>query len=323
MKKKYLRNFPLLLSALLLLSCGVASGDMDDSPNGDNEGGEKGDDGGSGSDSEDTGDGLTPLVLDSLVLDDSYSSSDSEVKADYTIDFAEGAAESLEGKYSIDDDSIELSTGGSFLLKGDTNKRNITIASSIEDDVTIYLNGVKIVGEFSPIDFSSSKAKLTITSLEGSINYLEDSRSSDGDFDSKGAISSKKKLTLDGLGETKIKAGYKNGIKGSKSISILSGSYDILSYDDAIKTDSDITIGSEDELNLNIETEEGDGIKCEGSLKSEDDASQVSLVSGNINIKSKYDGIQVENYASLNISGRKLFIEAGGGYVDNTAKKRI
>jgi hypothetical protein len=100
----------------------------------------------------------------------------------------------------------------------------------------------------------------------------------------------------------------------------LSGSYDILSYDDAIKTDSDITIGSEDELNLNIETEEGDGIKCEGSLKSEDDASQVSLVSGNINIKSKYDGIQVENYASLNISGGRLSIEAGGGYVDSTAK---
>jgi hypothetical protein len=75
---------------------------------------------------------------------------------------------------------------------------------------------------------------------------------------------------------------------------MLSGSNDIFSYDDAIKTDSDITIGSDDELNLSIETEEGDCIKCEGELDPDEASSVVSILAGNINIKFKYHWIQVE-----------------------------
>lgn len=128
-------------------------------------------------------------------------------------------------KIELTGQSVTIDHAGVFLLSGEIENGQLTVAAGEEDKVQLVLSGVSIHQDTGAAIEIISADKVFITLAQGSENSLSSGNITDEGVD--GVIYSKSDLTLNGLGSLTITAQQGHGIVGKDSLAITGGSYTI------------------------------------------------------------------------------------------------
>lgn len=194
--------------------------------------------------------------------------------------------------------TITITKGGSYYITGENEDCNIVIDAE-KQEVQLFLENCNINSKTTAPINGINASSLIITLVENSENVISDSNeySKFTDIENSepdGTIFTKTDLVINGTGNLKINANYKDGIVSKDTLKISNCNIDINSADDGIRGKDFTAINN---ANITINSD-GDGIKATNS----EDVSlgYILIEGGNININSKADGIQAETI--LNIS---------------------
>ena len=184
----------------------------------------------------------------------------------------------------VDGGNITITKGGTYQISGTLSNGQIYVMTD-KKKVKLHLNNASITNHAGSAINCQNAKKLTITSLAGTVNYLEDGGTHDAD---KGTVFSEDTVVLSGEGELNIKANYAHGVQSDDDIVVNGGTVNITSAKsclhsndgieinggslfcdggtNGIKTDGYITITGGSSIFLGGTREEKGAIYCDGSL---------------------------------------------------------
>lgn len=184
----------------------------------------------------------------------------------------------------VNGSTITIGKGGTYEITGTLSNGQIVINTD-KKKVKLHLNGASITNHAGSAIFCQNAKKLTINSLAGSVNYLEDGGVHDED---KGTVFSEDTIQIKGEGELNIKANYAHGIQSDDDIVVNGGTLNIeaaksclhsndgieinggVNYcfggTNGIKTDGYINITGGSSVFIGGVREEKGAIYCDGSL---------------------------------------------------------
>lgn len=179
---------------------------------------------------------------------------------------------------------ITISKGGTYEITGTLSNGQILINTD-KKKVKLHLNGASITNKAGSAINCQCAKKLTLNSLAGSVNYLEDGGVHDED---KGTVFSEDTVQIKGEGELNIKANYAHGVQSDDDIIVNGGILNIeatksclhsndgieinagVNYcyggTNGIKTDGYINITGGSSIFIGGVREEKGAIYCDGSL---------------------------------------------------------
>ncbi len=186
--------------------------------------------------------------VEDLLDSDIFSSRDLRTEIDLT-----------EATYiTLNNNDIEITEEGIYVLDGSINDGQIVINASSDDKIQLIFNNISIYNSKCAAIYVQKADKVFITLAENSINTLQTNEFLDEDIN--GVIYSKDDITFNGYGTLNIispehaivgnddvvlahgvynlEAG-KRGIDANDSVRIYDGEYNIVSGKDAIKADTD------------------------------------------------------------------------------------
>ncbi len=120
---------------------------------------------------------------------------------------------------SVQGNQIIIAKGGTYEITGTLSDGQILIATD-KKKVQLHLNGASITNSAGSAIYCQNAKRLTIHSLAGSVNYLEDGGVHDVD---NGTIFTEDTILIEGDGELNIKSNYAHGIKSDDDIIVNSG----------------------------------------------------------------------------------------------------
>lgn len=123
------------------------------------------------------------------------------------------------------EDELVLNEGGAYFLTGKLNG-SIRI-NAPEENVHLFLGGVKIKAVSGPAVCCESADKLLITLLPDAENRISDSGRYAADGETEACIYSICDLTLNGDGKLTVDALYKDAVRSKDLLKIMSGEYTI------------------------------------------------------------------------------------------------
>ena len=214
---------------------------------------------------------------------------------------------------TISNNTVTITTGGTFYFTGTTTNGNIVVNASDDDEVIIVLDNCSITStNTSAINVIEAKnvivnvpegAKSTIAD---SSNYTEFTEDDEPDA----CIFSKSDLVINGSGKLIVNANYKDGIASKDTLKILNTNIEITSADDAIRGKDCVSIK---DSNITIKSE-GDGIK---STNTDTEKGYIAISGGSLNIEAESDGIQAESI--INISNNPIINIKTSGQVSTSS----
>ena len=251
--------------------------------------------------------------------------------------------------YKISGTDLTINSAGTYEVSGSCSDGSITVKKGTTD-VVLILDGLTLSNpDSSPISFNKS-TDVTLYAKDGSVNNLSDTAENNDDSypDNQNAENAVIKckdgsnVVITGGGTINITANGKNGIKSGESteedgtasltfdganinidapvndavnaqstLTVKSGKLKINAADDALHSDYDLIIGSED----GAESPEITIENCYEGLE----GANIKIYSGNIEIHSDDDGINAANsdlsgYAfTLDIYGGNIYVDAENG----------
>ncbi len=251
--------------------------------------------------------------------------------------------------YKISGTDLTINSAGTYEVSGSCSDGSITVKKGTAD-VVLILDGLTLSNpDSSPISFNKS-TDVTLYAKDGSVNNLSDAAENNDDSypDNQNAENAVIKckdgsnVVITGGGTINITANGKNGIKSGESteedgnasltfdganinidapvndavnaqstLTVKSGKLKINAADDALHSDYDLIIGSED----SAESPEITIESCYEGLE----GANIKIYSGNIEIHSDDDGINAANsdlsgYAfTLDIYGGNIYVDAKNG----------
>ena len=151
--------------------------------------------------------------------------------------------EDTSAKYSgegivVHGSQITIGKGGTYEITGTLSNGQIIINTN-KKKVKLHLNGASITNHAGSAINCQNAKKLTINSLAGSVNYLEDGGVHDED---KGTVFSNDTVKIKGEGELNIKANYAHGIESDDDIVVESGTLNIESAKSCLHSNDGIEI---------------------------------------------------------------------------------
>ena len=180
--------------------------------------------------------------------------------------------------------TVTISKGGTYEISGTLSNGQIYIMTD-KKKVKLHLNGADITNHAGAAINCQNAKKVTITTLAGTVNYLEDGGTHDAD---KGTVFSEDTVVLNGEGELNIKANYAHGIQSDDDIIVNGGTVNITSAKSAlhsndgieinggvllcdggtngIKTDGYITVTGGSSIFLGGTREEKGAVYCDGAF---------------------------------------------------------
>ena len=258
--------------------------------------GNTGNTGNTGSTDKNTGSGNTGKTDNSSTPDNTAGKTDnSSSAAKEDEDDTENAEDPIKyiylkgnsAQYSGDGITVKGSTvmiakGGTYEISGSLDNGQIFINTD-KKKVKLHLNGVSITNKAGSAINCQNAKKLTISTLSGTTNYLEDGGNHDAD---KGTIFSEDTVTLKGEGTLNITANFAHGVQSDDDIIVNGGTINITSAKsglhsndgieinggylfcdggtNGIKTDGYITITGGSSVLLGGTREEKGAIYCDG-----------------------------------------------------------
>ena len=203
------------------------------------------------------------------------------------------------------------SEAGTYVLSGTLTDGCIDVNVSGKGTVRLILNGVNITSSTTAPFIVEDAKKVVVTLADGTTNTFTDStRVAADDEDYSAAVYSKADLTFNGNGTLNINAGYRNGIKSTDDLKIVSGTYNITSNEDGI-VGKDLLAVKTGTFNI---TSGQDGMKS--TYDKDDTKGNIIIDDGTFNITASTDGIQSEHI--LRINGGEFNIKTGNGYQEST-----
>ena len=241
---------------------------------------------------------LMVVVLVCVFILNNQQTDNSALKIFNTIDIDDGDSKINWQRYSNYDielsDSLEITKAGVYHLSGALSGGNIIINVSKEDPVKLVLDNVSISSTDGPA-IACLEGDDLIIELVGN-NYLEDVPSYDTQYDSDitGTLYSKADLTFQGDSSLNITSNYLDGIVSKDDLKFISGNYDIIANDDAIRGKDSVYIidgsfnikSNADAIKATNETDNGKGF--------------VFIKNGNFVIDSGAKGIKAINSLLIN-----------------------
>ena len=212
---------------------------------------------------------------------------------------------------AVENNKVTITEAGTYVLSGTLTDGCIDVNVSGKGTVRLILNGVNITsGTPAPFIVEDAK-KVVVTLADGTTNTFTDStRVAVDDEDYSAAVYSKADLTFNGNGTLDINAGYRNGIKSTDDLKIVSGTYNITSNEDGI-VGKDLLAVKTGTFNI---TSGQDGMKS--TYDKDDTKGNIIIDDGTFNITASTDGIQSEHI--LRINGGEFNIKTGNGYQAST-----
>ena len=212
---------------------------------------------------------------------------------------------------AVENNKVTITEAGTYVLSGTLTDGCIDVNVSGKGTVRLILNGVNITsGTTAPFIVEDAK-KVVVTLADGTTNTFTDStRVAADDEDYSAAVYSKADLTFNGNGTLNINAGYRNGIKSTDDLKIVSGTYNITSNEDGL-VGKDLLAVKTGTFNI---TSGQDGMKS--TYDKDDTKGNIIIDDGTFNITASTDGIQSEHI--LRINGGEFNIKTGNGYQAST-----
>lgn len=204
---------------------------------------------------------------------------------------------------NLSGETNEITSPGTYLISGTIDDGNIQVNSSSKGTVRLIFNGVNITSDDAAPVLISDASKVIITLVSGTQNIITDNRPASLEDDYSGAISSKADLVINGTGKLEVNGNYRNGIKSSDDLKIVSGDYTITSSEDGI-VGKDCLCIKDGTFSINAGD---DGMKS--TYDTDDTKGYVIIENGTYNITSGNDGIQSEH--SLTIYGGTFSLSSG------------
>lgn len=266
-----------------------------------------------------SGENALSLEFDSEDLDSSYNESEC-TKINLS---GSGATVSGSG-VTVENGNITITSVGSYIISGTLTDGSIKVNCSEKGTVRLILNGASISSSSTaPVVVEEAK-KVLVTLADGTTNTITDkTRQSVDDEDFSSAVYSKADLVFNGSGTLNVNAGYRNGIKSTDDLKVVSGTFNITSNEDGIIgkdllgiKDGKFTIKSgSDGMKSTYDTDtskgnivitggefditaSNDGVHCNGDI----------LISGgNLTISSGDDGVHADD--NLQVDGGTIDIK--------------
>ncbi len=202
-----------------------------------------------------------------------------------------------------------ITAGGTYRLSGTLSNGQIAVDSDDDEPVTLVLDGVSIHNETSAAINIINAEQTVVVLADGSDNVLSDGSSyvfADAETDEPNAtLFSDDDLVISGNGSLTVSAAYNDAIASKNTLTITSGTINVVSADDGIRGKDELIIEGGN-LTLSVA---GDGLKAD----EDDDASMgtITITGGNISIDAGGDAIQAET--TLAIAGGSFALTTGGG----------
>lgn len=245
-----------------------------------------------------SGENALSLEFDSEDLDSSYNESEC-TKINLS---GSGATVSGSG-VTVENGNITITSAGSYIISGTLTDGSIKVNCSEKGTVRLILNGASISSSSTAPVVEEAK-KVLVTLADGTTNTITDkTRQSVDDEDFSSAVYSKADLVFNGSGTLNVNAGYRNGIKSTDDLKVVSGTFNITSNEDGI-IGKDL-IGIKDGK-FTIKSG-SDGMKS--TYDTDTSKGNIVITGGEFDITASNDGVHCNE--DILISGGNLTISSG------------
>lgn len=242
--------------------------------------------------------------------------------------------QAADASITVEENVVTITEEGSYVVSGTMENGQIHVLAAKGSKVEIVLQNADITCSFGAPIYVENAGKVTVTVAEGTMNRVyqtSDYQGSDAESeeDQKAAIYSKDDLVIAGNGTLRVTGDYCHGIRSkdtltlrevnceivskedalncNEELKVLSGAYRIQAGDDALHSDTDLTI---DDGNIQID-------QCYEGLE----GANITINGGQISLVAKDDGINAASKDKqsplVTIHGGKLYMIAGGDGLDS------
>lgn len=239
-----------------------------------------------------SGENALSLEFDSEDLDSSYNES-------------ECTKINLSGSgVTVENGNITITSAGSYIISGTLTDGSIKVNCSEKGTVRLILNGASISSSSTaPVVVEEAK-KVLVTLADGTTNTITDkTRQSVDDEDFSSAVYSKADLVFNGNGTLNVNAGYRNGIKSTDDLKVVSGTFNITSNEDGI-IGKDLLGIKDGKFTIKSGS---DGMKS--TYDTDTSKGNIVITGGEFDITASNDGIHCNE--DILISGGNLTISSG------------
>lgn len=246
-----------------------------------------------------SGENAQSLEFDSEDLDSSYNESEC-TKINLS---GSGATVSGSG-VTVENGNITITSAGSYIISGTLTDGSIKVNCSKKGTVRLILNGASISSSSTaPVVVEEAK-KVLVTLADGTTNTITDkTRQSVDDEDFSSAVYSKADLVFNGSGTLNVNAGYRNGIKSTDDLKVVSGTFNITSNEDGI-IGKDLLGIKDGKFTIKSGS---DGMKS--TYDTDTSKGNIVITGGEFDITASNDGIHCNE--DILISGGNLTISSG------------
>lgn len=246
-----------------------------------------------------SGENALSLEFDSEDLDSSYNESEC-TKINLS---GSGATVSGSG-VTVENGNITITSVGSYIISGTLTDGSIKVNCSEKGTVRLILNGASISSSSTaPVVVEETK-KVLVTLADGTTNTITDkTRQSVDDEDFSSAVYSKADLVFNGSGTLNVNAGYRNGIKSTDDLKVVSGTFNITSNEDGI-IGKDLLGIKDGKFTIKSGS---DGMKS--TYDTDTSKGNIVITGGEFDITASNDGIHCNR--DILISGGNLTISSG------------
>ena len=246
-----------------------------------------------------SGENALSLEFDSEDLDSSYNESEC-TKINLS---GSGATVSGSG-VTVENGNITITSVGSYIISGTLTDGSIKVNCSEKGTVRLILNGASISSSSTaPVVVEEAK-KVLVTLADGTTNTITDkTRQSVDDEDFSSAVYSKADLVFNGSGTLNVNAGYRNGIKSTDDLKVVSGTFNITSNEDGI-IGKDLLGIKDGKFTIKSGS---DGMKS--TYDTDTSKGNIVITGGEFDITASNDGVHCNR--DILISGGNLTISSG------------
>lgn len=207
---------------------------------------------------------------------------------------------------SVSGQTVLISSAGTYVVSGALTDGCIQVSCTEKGTVRLVLNGMSVSSSDKAPLVVEEAGKVIITLADGTENIVTDSaRGSTAAEDYSAAVSSRADLVFNGTGTLNVTAGYRNGIKSSDDLKVVSGYFNINSAEDGM-IGKDLLGIENGSFVIHAGT---DGMKS--TCDTDTSRGNIIINSGTYQIEAQNDGIQAENI--LQVNGGDFDIQTGGG----------
>ncbi len=172
-----------------------------------------------------------------------------EQEADAVITFTPEGAKIEGGGVEIDGDGeVDVQTGGTYIVTGESDSGRIVVDASAGADVTVILAGCDLTYADDEVIYFKSAASGTVLLAAGTENILTSGEApaeedpGTAEDASGAALRAKCPLTIGGEGSLTVCGYINNGIAASGNLTVNGGAINITAQNDGLKSDGDIVI---------------------------------------------------------------------------------